>query len=53
MTPSRFRNQTHIVLACVVIHNFLQLITIGDELFVRLNDEDVELEDIGRDQCSW
>ena len=42
MTPYRFRNQTHIVLACVVIHKFLRLITIGDELFVGFDDEEVE-----------
>ena len=51
MIRNRFRTQTHIVLTCIAIHNFLWLIAIGDELFVWFDNENVKLEDMGSDQC--
>ena len=50
MTPNQFCTQTNIVLACVALYNFLQLIVISNELFIWFNNKNVELEDICNDQ---
>lgn len=40
-----FRTQVYIVVACMVIHNFLRRFSLHDELFEKYEDENVVIQD--------
>ncbi|KAK2645398.1 hypothetical protein Ddye_020593 [Dipteronia dyeriana] len=44
MPPYSFGTQRNTVIACITLHNFLQKLSIDDELFLQYDDEDIQLD---------